>query len=150
MLEPQTHILTSLAFLIELFPYAQRTRGIGIEQVFGKIGGFFSQNVNPIALKAIDWKYFAIYSGWIAFEFLFIYFLYPETSGRTLEELAFCKFCYLFVIKSGWLICVIVFEDKELAEKAVIAVEKQVHNDDVDDKKTSVVHEEEKGVERIV
>jgi len=119
-------------FLIELFPYAQRTRGIGIEQVFGKIGGFFSQNVNPIALKAIDWKYFAIYSGWIAFEFLFIYFLYPETSGRTLEELAF------------------LFEDKELAEKAVIAVEKQVHNDDVDDKKTSVVHEEEKGVERIV
>ena len=54
------------------------------------------------------------------------------------------------MIKSGWLICVIVFEDKELAEKAVIAVEKQVHNDDVDDKKTSVVHEEEKGVERIV
>ncbi|EPE31360.1 MFS general substrate transporter [Glarea lozoyensis ATCC 20868] len=119
-------------YLIELFPYAQRTRGIGIEQVFGKIGGFFSQNVNPIALTAIDWKYFAVYSGWIAFEFLFIYFLYPETSGRTLEELAF------------------LFEDKEFAEKAVIAVEKQIHHEDMDEKKVAVVHEEDKGVDRIV
>ena len=33
----------------------------------------------------------AIYCGWIAFEFLFIFFMYPETYGRTLEELAFCK-----------------------------------------------------------
>ena len=78
-------------FLVEIFPYAQRTMGIGIEQIFGKCGGFFSTNVNPIALKAIDWKYFAIYCGWITFEFLTIYFLYPETYNRTLEELAFCK-----------------------------------------------------------
>lgn len=84
-------LLTALAYLIELFPYAQRTRGIGIEQIFGKAGGFFSQNVNPIAMTAIGWKFFAIYCGWIAFEFTFIFFLYPETSGRTLEELAFCR-----------------------------------------------------------
>ncbi|PGH21293.1 hypothetical protein AJ80_03343 [Polytolypa hystricis UAMH7299] len=107
-------------YLIELFPYAQRTRGIGIQQIFGKLGGFFSNNVNPIALDAIDWKYLAIYCGWIAFEFLFIFFLYPETSGRTLEELAF------------------LFEDRELADQAVAAVEKQVHADD----KQGVTHVE--------
>ncbi|CAG8952453.1 hypothetical protein HYFRA_00001200 [Hymenoscyphus fraxineus] len=112
-------------YLVELFPYAQRTRGIGIEQIFGKAGGFFSQNVNPIAMNAIGWKFFAIYCGWIAFEFSFIYFLYPETSGRTLEELAF------------------LFEDKDLAERAVIAVEKQIHNDDmVGEEKQTVVHSE--------
>ncbi|KAG9238886.1 hexose transporter-like protein [Amylocarpus encephaloides] len=114
-------------FLVELFPYAQRTRGIGIEQVFGKIGGFFSQNVNPIALDAIDWKFLAIYCGWISFEFLFIYFFYPETSGRTLEELAF------------------LFEDKEFADKAVVAVEKQIHHEDMDvdeEKRAAIVHEE--------
>jgi hypothetical protein len=65
--------------------------GIGIEQIFGKLGGFFSTNVNPIALNAIDWKYFAIYCGWITFEFIIVYLFYPETYGRTLEELAFCK-----------------------------------------------------------
>lgn len=32
----------------------------------------------------------AIYCGWITFEFIIVYFLYPETYGRTLEELTFC------------------------------------------------------------
>jgi hypothetical protein len=77
------------AFLVEIFPYAQRTMGIGIEQIFGKAGGFFSTNVNPLALTAINWKYFAIYCGWIFFELLTVYFLYPETYNRTLEELTF-------------------------------------------------------------
>lgn len=78
-------------YLVEIFPYAQRTMGIGIEQIFGKLAGFFSIYVNPIALTAIEWKYFAIYCGWITFEFTFVYFVYPETYNRTLEELAFCK-----------------------------------------------------------
>lgn len=97
------------AFLIEIFPYNVRSRGIGIEQVFNKIGLFFSNNVNPIAMTAIDWKYMAIYCGWITFELLFIFFMYPETQGRTLEELAF------------------LFEDKDLADQAVIAVENEIH-----------------------
>lgn len=79
-------------YLVELFPYAQRTMGIGVEQIFGKLGGFFSTNVNPLALDAIGWKFLAIYCGWIVFEFLTVYFLYPETYNRTLEELTFCKF----------------------------------------------------------
>jgi hypothetical protein len=83
-------------YLVELFPYAQRTMGIGIEQMFGKLAGFFSVYVNPIALSAIEWKYMAIYCGWITFEFTFVYFMYPETYNRTLEELAFCK-CYDFI-----------------------------------------------------
>jgi sugar porter (SP) family MFS transporter len=96
-------------YLVEIFPYAQRTMGIGIEQIFGKLGGFFSTNVNPLALNKIGWKYMGIYCGWIAFEFIFVFTFYPETYGRTLEELAF------------------LFEDKELADKAVAAVEKQLH-----------------------
>jgi hypothetical protein len=85
-------LLTGKAYLVELFPFAQRVRGIGFEQFFGKLGGFFTTNVNPIAMPAIGWKFMAIYCGWIFFELLFIFFMYPETSGRTLEELAFCKF----------------------------------------------------------
>ena len=57
--------------------------------MFGKRAGFFSTNVNSIALDAIKWRYLDIYCGWIAFEFLIVFSLYPETSGRTLEELAF-------------------------------------------------------------
>jgi sugar porter (SP) family MFS transporter len=101
-------------YLIELFPFAQRARGIGVEQIWGKAGGFFSSNVNSIALSAIGWKYMACYCGWLVFEFSFIYFMYPETYGRTLEELAF------------------LFEDKELADQAVIAVEKKIHHEDME------------------
>lgn len=96
-------------YLVELFPFAERSRGIAIEQFFGRGAGFFSTYVNPIALKAITWKYFAVYVGWIAIEALCVFFLYPETQGRTLEELAF------------------LFEDKAYADNVVIAVEKQIH-----------------------
>ncbi|KAH8660467.1 lactose permease [Xylariales sp. PMI_506] len=95
-------------YLIELFPFAQRARGIGVEQIFGKLAGFFSTNINPLALNAITWKYLAIYCGWIAFEFIFQFSFYPETHGRTLEELAF------------------LFEDNELNEKTSNAVVKEI------------------------
>lgn len=76
--------------MVELWPYSHRSRGIGVQQIFGKLAGFFSTNVNSVALDAIAWKFLAIYCGWIFFEFCIIFLLYPETSGRTLEELAFC------------------------------------------------------------
>jgi hypothetical protein len=91
---PDANCLT--AYLVELFPYTVRTMGIGIEQIWGKLGGFFSIYVNPIALDAIGWKFFAIYCGWIFFELSFVYLFYPETYGRTLEELAFCKSLHNF------------------------------------------------------
>jgi hypothetical protein len=103
-----SHLIKPKAYLVELFPYAVRTRGIGIEQFFGKLGGFFSIFVNPIAMDAIGWKFFAIYCGWITFELIFQFTFYPETQGRTLEELTF------------------LFEDKALADRAVTAVQKQI------------------------
>lgn len=117
-------------YLVELFPYAQRTRGIGIEQIFGKIGGFFSSNVNPVALVALDWKFLAIYCGWIFFELIFVYLMYPETQGRTLEELAF------------------LFEDKELSNRVTEVVEQQInYGGEKDD--MNVAHDERQQPEKI-
>ena len=78
-------------FLVELFPYAQRARGIAIFQFFGKGAQFFGTNVNPIGFGAIGWKFLLVYCCWIAVEAILIFWLWPETSGRTLEELAFRK-----------------------------------------------------------
>ncbi|KAF9236182.1 hypothetical protein BU15DRAFT_77159 [Melanogaster broomeanus] len=44
--------------------------------------------VNPIGITA-GWKYYIFYCIWIAFEVAFVYFMFPETSNRTLEELTF-------------------------------------------------------------
>lgn len=92
LLPPRISPLTAAAYLVEIWPYSQRTRGLGVMQIWGKLAGFFSTNVNPLALTAIDWKYFAIYCGWIFFELSFIFWFYPETYKRTLEELAFREY----------------------------------------------------------
>ncbi|KAH8818195.1 lactose permease [Hyaloscypha sp. PMI_1271] len=111
-------------YLVELFPFAERARGISVEQFFGRAAGFFSTYVNPIALKAITWKYFAVYVGWIAVEAACVYFFYPETHGRTLEELSF------------------LFEDRLLADNVARAVEKQLYYDERPGKQ-AVTHLEE-------
>lgn len=41
-------------------------------------------------MQRVDTERFS-YCVWVAFEVVFVYFMFPETSGRTLEELAFCK-----------------------------------------------------------
>ncbi|MCJ1258616.1 hypothetical protein MMC24_006449 [Lignoscripta atroalba] len=110
-------------YLVELFPYAQRARGIAIFQFFGRGAGFFTTFVNPIGLGNIKWRWLLTYCCWIAFEIVVVYLLFPETSGRTLEELAF------------------LFEDKELSDRSNMAVEKQLHRDD-DTKGDDTTHAE--------
>ncbi|TVY41674.1 High-affinity glucose transporter [Lachnellula subtilissima] len=102
-------------YMVELFPYAERSRGISIEQVFVRGAGFFTTFINPIGMDGAGWKYLIMYIAMICLEILTIYFFYPETQGRTLEELTF------------------LFEDKALEEKAVVAVEKTIHHESVDD-----------------
>ncbi|KAK8055687.1 hypothetical protein PG993_000914 [Apiospora rasikravindrae] len=111
-------------YLVEIWPYATRSRGIGVQQIFGKLGGFFSTYVNPLAMDAIGWKFMAAYTGWLAFENIFIFLFYPETYGRTLEELAF------------------LFESDALVAQQTEAVEKVVHNLEHDEPKgeSTVTH----------
>ncbi|KAH7926788.1 general substrate transporter [Leucogyrophana mollusca] len=76
-------------FLVELFPFHVRARGITIFQWWGRAAGFFNQFVNPIGINNAGWKYYISYCIWLAFEVIFVYFMFPETSKRTLEELTF-------------------------------------------------------------
>jgi len=98
-------------YLIEIFPYAERTRGLAFFQFFGRGAAFFATFVNPIGLDNIAWKWLIVYCCWVGFEIVFIYFFFPETYNRTLEELSF------------------LFESQDLVDQQVIAVEKQIHSD---------------------
>jgi hypothetical protein len=53
----------------------------------------FNQYVNPIALEALNWRYYIVYTVWIGFEFVYLYFTIVETKGKNghplpLEEIS--------------------------------------------------------------
>ena len=78
----------SFAYPVEILPYKLRSRGLSVTltTIFG--AGFFNQYVNPIALEKLHWRFYFVYIGClIAFIFI-IWFLFPETKGRSLEEIA--------------------------------------------------------------
>lgn len=75
--------------MVEIWPYAERSSGIAAFQLFGRLASFFTTFVNPIGLDSVGWKYLISYCCWLAYEVVFVYFMFPETHGRTLEELAF-------------------------------------------------------------
>ncbi|KAJ5174041.1 MFS sugar transporter [Penicillium coprophilum] len=112
-------------YLIELFPYVGRSRGLSWFQFYGRGAGFFATYVNPIGLTRIAWKWLLVYCSWLGFELVFIYFLFPETSGRTLEELSF------------------MFEGKEKANEVAAAVHKQLDRDDEKERATAHVEVQE-------
>jgi hypothetical protein len=78
-------------YLVEIWPFYARTKGITWFQFWGRSAATLSSQVNPIGLEAIGWKWFLIYVGFLVFEIVFIWFIFPETYGKTLEELTFCK-----------------------------------------------------------
>ncbi|KAI6355452.1 hypothetical protein MCOR25_008173 [Pyricularia grisea] len=99
-------------YMVEIFPYAQRAKGIALEQATVRLSVFFNTYVNSLALDSIRWRYYIVYCVWILVEIATVYFLFPETHGRTLEELSF------------------MFEGKEAQARVISGVEKIVHADE--------------------
>ncbi|KAH8432125.1 putative MFS sugar transporter [Aspergillus melleus] len=107
-------------YLVEIFPYSGRSQGLSWFQFYGRGAGFFATYVNPVGLSRIAWKWLIVYCCWLGFELVFIYFFFPETSGRTLEELSF------------------MFEGKEKANEVAAAGYQQ--KDDEFERKESTAH----------
>lgn len=81
-----------VSYTIEILPYRIRSKGLMVMQECVNASLVFNQYVNPIALDAIGWKYYIVYTVWIAFEFVYLYFTVIETKGKNgplpLEEIA--------------------------------------------------------------
>ncbi|CUM65822.1 uncharacterized protein PRCAT00003471001 [Priceomyces carsonii] len=75
-------------YITEILPYSHRTKGINIFQVAQNIIIVYNGFVNPIAMDAIEWKYYIVYCCILAAELVIFYFVFVETSGCTLEEVA--------------------------------------------------------------
>jgi hypothetical protein len=69
-------------------PFNLRAKGLALYLVVQNMANAFNQFVNPIALQAITWKYYAVY---IAIDIAYaigIYLWFPETKQLTIEEIS--------------------------------------------------------------
>lgn len=76
-----------VSYVCEIWPYTYRARGLAVSQLSTQAAVFFNIFVNPIALEAIQWKYYCVYVGLLVIITLTVFFTYPETNGHSLEEM---------------------------------------------------------------
>lgn len=72
---------------VEVLSFEQRAKGMAFSSLAVSAGGLLNQFAWPVSLKKIGWKTYIIFSAWCFIQGVLIYFLAPETKGRTLEEL---------------------------------------------------------------
>ncbi|OIW34702.1 general substrate transporter [Coniochaeta ligniaria NRRL 30616] len=114
-----------VGYAIEILPYKLRAKGLMIMNISVQAALTLNIYANPLAFDYFTghtWKLYLIYTCWIFLELVFVYFMYVETKGPTLEELA----------------KVIDGDDAEVAHLDIHQVEKEIdiahYHEDVKDK----------------
>ncbi|KAG7662125.1 uncharacterized protein J8A68_004387 [[Candida] subhashii] len=75
-------------YITEVLPYSHRAKGTNVFQAFVYIFLIYNGFVNPIAMDAIEWKYYIVFCCILAVEVVVVALFYVETSGYTLEEVS--------------------------------------------------------------
>ncbi|OXG33120.1 hexose transporter protein [Cryptococcus neoformans Bt120] len=75
------------AYAVEILPYNIRAKGLAFEVAFDASQGVLGQWTNPIAMDALEWKFYFVYTAFLVLIVLAVYFTFPETKGLTLEEI---------------------------------------------------------------
>lgn len=73
-------------YIMDILPFSLRSRGIMVYIISGQLWVIFNSFITPVAMDSISWKFYIVYCCTIAFCFAFVYFLFPETKGYSLEE----------------------------------------------------------------
>lgn len=75
------------AYPVEIFPYTLRGRGLSVTLMGTYLGLITGNQVNPIAMQKISWRYYIVFCVILFLLFIVVWFLFPETKGYTLEEI---------------------------------------------------------------
>ncbi|KAI8310135.1 Lactose permease [Colletotrichum sp. SAR11_59] len=75
------------AYPVEIFPYTLRGRGLSVTYITAFTGLIIGNQVNPIAMKSIAWKYYIVFCCILGLLLGLICILFPETKAHTLEEI---------------------------------------------------------------
>jgi len=72
---------------VEMLPHAVRAKGWAFASLCATAGLFASTYASPVALKNLGYRYYYVFIGLDLMWFLVVLFVYPETAGRTVEEM---------------------------------------------------------------
>ncbi|WVW85885.1 hypothetical protein I302_107923 [Kwoniella bestiolae CBS 10118] len=78
----------SYAYTSEILSFSTRTKGLALYLFTQEWQAIITRYVNPIGLANLGWKYYIVFQVFYVLETLFVYLYFPETKGRTLEEIA--------------------------------------------------------------
>lgn len=84
------HVCSPVAptYIMEVVPYSLRSKAAMLYQLTGNLAGLYNSFANPVAMEAIQWRYYIVWCCMIGINFTLIFFFFPETKGRGLEEVA--------------------------------------------------------------
>lgn len=71
----------------EVFPLRARAKGMALSTSVNWISNFIIAFITPPLFSALEGGYYFLLLGFAAISFIVVFFLYPETAGKTLEEL---------------------------------------------------------------
>lgn len=77
----------SWTYQSEIFPMHLRAYGCSASTAMNWLNNTIIGQVTPIGLQQLDWKYFLLFISTNTTNGILAYFLFPETKGRTLEEI---------------------------------------------------------------
>ncbi|OJJ46016.1 hypothetical protein ASPZODRAFT_142652 [Penicilliopsis zonata CBS 506.65] len=75
-------------YIMEVVPFSLRSKASMMYQLTGNLASIYNSFANPVALDNIAWKYYIVWCIVIAINVTLIFFFFPETNGRGLEEVA--------------------------------------------------------------
>lgn len=75
-------------YIVECLENRTRAKGMSLKFLAVNIAMIVNTYGIAVGIEVIGWKLYVIYVVWIAIEIVFMYFFFPETAGKTLEQLA--------------------------------------------------------------
>ncbi|PSN60742.1 general substrate transporter [Corynespora cassiicola Philippines] len=78
----------TVAYCAEIMPFNIRAKGIALQFASTSITSVAKNYINPIGLKELQWRFYFVYIAILVMECFTIWFVFVETKGPTLEEIA--------------------------------------------------------------
>jgi hypothetical protein len=82
------YTLLLMSYLTEIFTYSLYSKGLMCELLSIYYSLVIAAFVNPIGLENIGWKYYIVFCCFLVVIWAVTYFVFPETKGYSLEEIA--------------------------------------------------------------